>query len=262
MSNAFTQTVEERLDSAEVVDHSPTLGRLWGIVTELRDKVAAATELATDPALAPFAEYGTPDGSVIGRMVGHTGPLVEHFVTSYLAAPASGFTNLHFNLWLRPEVRTPHISVVFGTFPDLFFFADYVPRVDPWVDAEYLDRYYEPVNDLALRLHEDPAFTRFVSRTVYMRQAASPNAQCFTAEPTAENIAAVAGVAHGLLDHWLTYLRDPEPVPAEEQPLLRDRDRALRRHAGERDPANGIGVRMFGEERTQELLSALWGWDR
>ncbi|NJN44722.1 MAG: red chlorophyll catabolite reductase, partial [Anaerolineae bacterium] len=51
-------------------------------------------------------------------------------------------------------------------------------------------------------------------------------------------------------------------VPAEDRPALAARDLHLRRSICERDPANAIAVRLFGEEMTESLVRALWGGDR
>ena len=40
------------------------------------------------------------------------------------------------------------------------------------------------------------------------------------------------------------------------------RDLAVRRNVADRDPANAMGVRFFGEEMTERLVRSLWGGDR
>lgn len=50
--------------------------------------------------------------------------------------------------------------------------------------------------------------------------------------------------------------------PAEEQAALAARDLHIRRAIAERDPANPIGAKLFGEQMANRLVRGLWGGDR
>ena len=69
-------------------------------------------------------------------------------------------------------------------------------------------------------------------------------------------------LAHRRLDQWLQWVAEAEPVPRERRQQLAADDLARRRNIAERDPANIMGVRFFGEEMTDRLVRALWGGDR
>jgi hypothetical protein len=64
------------------------------------------------------------------------------------------------------------------------------------------------------------------------------------------------------LDRWLRWVDEAPPTDPAERPALAARDEAIRRNVAERDPANVMGVRYFGEEMTADLVRALWGGDR
>lgn len=59
---------------------------------------------------------------------------------------------MRLTLWLSPLIQVPHLAFEFGTKPDLFFYIDYIPRVDLWSDLSYTESYYEPVNATYLEL--------------------------------------------------------------------------------------------------------------
>ena len=53
-----------------------------------------------------------------------------------------------------------------------------------------------------------------------------------------------------------------DPVPPERRAQLAADDLARRRNIAERDPANVMSVRFFGQELSDRLVRTLWGGDR
>ncbi|BAY99362.1 red chlorophyll catabolite reductase [Tolypothrix tenuis PCC 7101] len=72
----------------------------------------------------------------------------------------------------------------------------------------------------------------------------------------------LVAIAHEMLDRWLVWVEEAEPVPENAREALANRDLWLRRSSAERDPDNQIAVQMFGEELTDKLVRSLWGADR
>jgi len=72
----------------------------------------------------------------------------------------------------------------------------------------------------------------------------------------------ISELAHDRVDRWLEFVDQAEPVPQERRAQLAADDLARRRNIAERDPANVMGVRFFGEELTDRLVRSLWGGDR
>lgn len=253
------KSIQELLDESPATDNTTTLGRLWGVMGELRAKLLARFELHPNPDTEDLRAYGTADGRFRGEMFTFRGPVIDYLVSSWIGNPALGFTNLHLNIWLKPHLRVPHLGIVFGTIPDLFFYADYVPRTDLWVDLDYLDRYYEPLNPGYLELRGDARLKPFVSLSTYIRQAQSPAALAYTAPVNDDTISLVTAAAHERLDRWLDWMEQPEVTPEADRAAMAQRDLAIRRATGQRDPANAIGVRAFGAEYAGRLLAGLWG---
>jgi hypothetical protein len=255
------KTIEEIMEEKGTFDASTILDRFWAEMALLRGKLFDAVELHPHEQWQDLKSYESIDGGAHGELLAYRGPKVDYFVNSYLGNPALGFTNVHFNIWTSPDYLTPHMGIVFGTIPDLFFYVDFTSRLDCVEHGDYLDRYHGTLNDEWLRDRSDDAFTPFVSVDPYIRLSASPVAQGYSAELTEENIQKVFALAHKYLDQWIAWIADPEPTPAELVESVRRRDTAIRKQQGFRDPANPIGVRMFGEERGRYLLSGLWGMD-
>jgi hypothetical protein len=254
-------TMSSLVDAKPNVDITEAYADLWKLLAELKDKVFARFELQPDPSTAEFATYGGPEGPR-GELTAYVGPEVDWAVHSWLGNPQYSFSNMHLTVWLGPQVKVPHLGIAFGTMPDLWCYLDYVPRSDLMVDLEALDTYYEPTNEqwLALRARDDVG--PFISRALYVREALSETAVCFSAAYTPELIARLSELAHAHVDRWLAWVDAAAPTPEDERAPLATRDEAVRRNVAERDPANEMGVRYFGQEMTDRLVAALWGGGR
>lgn len=258
---AKVKTIEEIMAEKGAFDATTILDRYWAEMEALRGKLLASVDLEPHENFQDIRTFDSEDGVIRGELLAFKGAKIDYFVNSYIGNPALGFTNVHFNLWVAPEYLTPHMGIVFGTIPDLFFYTDFTARVDPVLDGAYLDRYHGTVNAEWLADRADDAFTPFTSIDPYIRLSASPVAQGYSAELTEENLQKVFSIAHRYLDTWLGWIADAEPTPPELIESVRARDTAIRKQQGFRDPANPIGVKFFGEEKGRYLLSGLWGMD-
>ena len=254
-------SIEEVLEARPELDNSEVFGELAGIMRELRQKMLDNFELTPSPANAKYGSYTAPNGACKGSLNTFHGPEIEWLVDSWMGNPASGFTNMHFNTWLRADTRVPHLAIVLGTIPDVFFYFDFVPRTDLTTDVDYLDRYYEWLNTKFIAFHEDPAMKPFVSRNNYMRQAISPSGLCFTCSRDPRNVALLRATAHALMDQWIAWVKAGDPVLVHEQPSLSARDLFLRRTVAERDPANALAEKLLGKREMETLVHLLWGLD-
>lgn len=253
------KSIEELLAEQPVIDNNSLLGRLWGIMGELKRRLGERFDLHPVEEVAEFKRYGSPEGPR-GELFAFRGPDLDYVAYSWIGNPALGFTNMHLNIWLHPRYRVPDLGIVFGTVPQLFFYMDYVPRADLWLDHDYMDRYFSPLNPRFLELHNDPRLKPFISQEVWIRQAASPCAYSFTAETSDETVELARRLAHEMMDRWLGWLETPEMVSGpEEEALNARRLETIRKTHGYRDPANPIGEKFFGKEMAQRLLEALWG---
>lgn len=244
-------------------NNTPVFDQLWGITNELRQKIDARFELHPEPCTKDLHAYSNVDGTVKGSLQNFSGNEIDWLVHSWLRNPQRNFHTMRLTTWLKPHIRVPHLAFEFGTMPNLlFFYIDYIPRTDLLTDLEYLDRYYEPVEQTYLTLQANPNLSLFTRKGVYMRLFESPINLCYTCAVTEDSLELIRTVANEMLDRWLIWVNEAEPVPEDTRATLAQRDLFLRRTSAERDPGNQMVVRMFGEELAGKLIRALWGGNR
>ena len=254
--------VEEIFDRRAKRDTTAVVEHLWATTEELMSKLRDRFELARDPSTADLESYRGAAEYPAGRLAAYTGPEIDWLVHSWMGNPPLGFTNMHVTVWLGPHIEVPHFGFACGTLPDVWFYVDYNPRSDLMLDTDALERYYQPLNEQFLALRADPGLVPFTSKALYVRQALSHVALCFTTEATPQRLAQIRELAHDRLDRWLHHLDEAEPTRPDRRALLAVHDLTRRRNIAERDPANVMGVRFFGEAMTDRLVRALWGGDR
>ncbi|MDD9370745.1 MAG: hypothetical protein PV358_11580 [Acidimicrobiales bacterium] len=254
--------VADLVDEGGAQDNTAVFDRLWGLLGEVRAKVDARLPTTPDASVAEFNELDTESGQKV-RFQASSSDEVDWLVHSWIGQPEAGFSNMHLTAWLGPQVDVPHLGLAWGTIPDVWFYCDLIPRSDLWTDLPSLDRYYEPWNERWLDVREQhPELKVFTSRSLYVRQGLSEVAYVYTSPRSDGIIDLMRDLVHERVDAWLGWLDEAEPVPADRRAALAERDLAIRRNIAERDPANVLGVRFFGEETTARLVRSLWGGDR
>ncbi|GJM42274.1 MAG: hypothetical protein DHS20C20_25560 [Ardenticatenaceae bacterium] len=256
-----TQSIAEMVDERPSVNNQAVFDALWGITTELKEKVFARFALTPDPCSAKFQPYGEDD-KPRGFLSTFAGTEIDWLVYSWVGTPGTSFTNMHLTINVGPQVKVPHFGFALGTAPDIFMYMDYLPRVDVWADATYADKYLQPANERFLQLRNDGRFSPFVSQDMSMRLYQSPTSHCYMVPPTDETLALIRETAHEMLDRWIGWFDDAAPVPEADRPALAARDLYMRQTICERDPANAIADRLFGEANAAELVQTLWGGNR
>lgn len=256
-----TQSIADIHDTAALTDTTAEFLQLQTAMSAMFERVQARFELEPDPAVEEFHSYGVAGGPS-GSINAYAGPEIDWLVHSWIGDPEKGFTNLHLTIWNGPQTWVPHFGMAWGTLPDYWYFVDLVPRKDPLADPAYLDRYYEPHNEQYMALRHEPGFSPFVSQTLYVRQSVSHTALCFVCERTERSAERMIELAEGRLTDWLACMDEGDPVAPSERAALAERDLFVRRTIADRDPANVMGVRFFGEDMTERLVRALWGGDR
>ena len=245
------------------VDNRQTFDALWQNLGDLFKKVEARFALTPDASTASLQPYHAIDGSGAGgHLSTFSGPEIDWLVFSWVGNPKASFSNMHLTVSLSSKIDAPHLGLAFGTAPHLFFYMDFIPRMDLAANPAYMDTYYEELNEEHLRLHENPAFTAFVSRSLYMRVTQTAASLCFTADDTDENRATLRDTSERMVAQWLANVEKANAVPPAERPALAARDESIRRAIAERDPMNALVQRMYGAELTSKLVKALWGGDR
>jgi hypothetical protein len=257
------KSVVEMVAERPEVDNSSAFDELWGVFNQLRGKVDARFELQMDESTRDLQPYhALPGVDASGFLSAYSGDELDWFVHSWIGNPRRTFVNMHLTLWLPATTRVPHLAFALATLPDIFFYMDYIPRVDLAADPAYLDKYYDPVNARSIELRENPDLRWFFSKSLYVRQALSETAFCYTCDNTPANLALVRTLANEMIDRWMGWLAAGDPTPAAEQAALAARDLFIRRTIAERDPANVLADKMFGGDLSNRLVRALWGGDR
>lgn len=230
---------------------------LQSILNELYGEVTHHFAILPKPD-QPFESFSSPDNTVTGSLLTSTGKEIDKLVYSWLNAAQLRFSTMRLTIWLSPLIQVPHLAFEFGTNPNLFFYMDYIPRVDLWTDLSYAEHYYEPTNSTYLELRDNPNLSVFVSKALYVRQLQSPAHLCFTCSGTEDSLSLIRRTAHEMCSRWLTWVDQATPVPADTQAVLAERDLRMRRISAERDPGNAVAAKIFGAEFTNQLVRSLW----
>jgi len=257
-----SSSLVELLAAQPNVDSTGWFGKLWEITRELSEKLTARFELRPDGSTEQFANYESLDGNAKGSLNTFTGPEIDWLVHAHIGNPKFSFTNMHFTVWLGPQIKAPHFGMAMGTMPDIFIYFDYVPRVDLMTDLEYLDKYYEPVNAKWREFQDNPEYRPFVSRNLYMRTSVSQTGFVYLVTPSDNAVSEIRDLAHFMFDGWLKNVNEAPATPENERTALSARDLHVRRAIADRDPANVVGEQLFGKETADKLVRGLWGGDR
>ncbi|BAY87417.1 red chlorophyll catabolite reductase [Calothrix parasitica NIES-267] len=241
-------------------DNKYLFEQLWGITCELKQKIETRFDLHLKTSTQDLQEFSSQDGNLKGSLNALKGEEIDWLVHSWLGNPGkSNFSTMRLTTWLSSHVQVPHLAFEFGTLPHILFYMDYIPRTDLYTDLEYLNRYYEPVNETFLKLQANSDLTPFVSKSAYIRSFQSPVSLCYTCLPNGDTINLIRTVANEMTERWLTWVDEAASVPENMRPGLTERDLFIRRKSSENDPGNQMAAQMLGTELTDKLVKALWG---
>lgn len=258
-----TKSLIDQIDANPGVDNSETFEALWALLGELFEKVQSRFELSSDASTEDLRPYEAIDGSGAGGYLStYVGPEIDWLVYSWVGNPKMSFTNMHLTVSLGPQVDAPNLGLAFGTTPDLFVYIDYSARKDLASNPEYMDKYYVEANQQYLDWQENPDFTSFISRDLYMRVTQTPTSLCISAPDSEENMAEIRQVSHKMVDQWIANVDKADAIPVADRPAQMARDEKVRRSVADRDPMNEMVQRMYGKDQAERLTKALWGGDR
>ncbi len=266
MSETATRTdnlksVKELIAERPAVDNTATFAAVRSIQMRMWAKITSRfTDLAMHSATKRFQPYASLDGSAKGELAGYTSSDVEWAVCSWVGNPSQSFCNMHVTVWMKADIDLPHLAFACGTFPVIFFFLDYIPRVEPQLAPDYQQKYMQPANAKYLELMSDKRMMPFVSQNLHVRCAVSPIGLNFIAppdSPDAVDIFEAAAEEH--FDRWIGWSHDTTAIPEDKRTSIAERDLAIRRNTAELDPANAVVEKLYGKELTDGLVRGLWG---
>lgn len=254
-----TKTIHEFLAENPNVDVSEHWKRLWGIQTSIIERVQARFPVSKHPSCEGREYFTSADERMEGSFTGYSGSEVEWLVHSWIGNRKASILDINATVFLGQQTNTPHLIVIFGTIPKLFFYADYTPRVDIRTDIDYVRRYYEPGNEEYLKFRSNPNWTWSVSHGTYLRGLLSPICLSMIGELNDENIDACENYLGPFLDRWFGWLDDAEPLPEQEQAAQRAHDHRVRELGYREDPMNALVVPVFGADEFNRMLELRMG---
>jgi Red chlorophyll catabolite reductase (RCC reductase) len=246
-----------------MIERQPVFEQLWSITNELHRKLDARFKLHPEPSTYDLQKYSSSDGNIKGSLTAFSGEEIDWLVHSWLGNPEkSNFSTMRLTTWLRSHIQVPHLAFEFSCSSNILFYIDYIPRTELLTDLEYLERYYEPVNQTYLQLQTDRRLSLFTSKSLYIRLFQSPISLCYTCSASEDTLELIRTVAREMLDRWLLWVDEAEPVPEDARAALAARDLLMRHTSAEYDPGNKLAAQMLGQELTDKLVRSLWGGDR
>jgi hypothetical protein len=202
------------------------------------------------------------NGQLEGSFNSYTGENMDWLVHSWLGNRKRSILDINATAFLGQETRVPHLTVIFGTIPRLYFYAEYTPRMDLRTNPDYLNKYYEPVNKDFLEFRDHPNWTRFVSHGTYLRSFMSPICVSSHAELNDENIDYCETYLKTFIDRWFAWLDEAETVPLSERDALQTYDLKVRELGYRNDPMNVLPIQIFGAEEANRMLEMRIGVDQ
>ena len=241
-----TKTIMEFLAESPNVDVSRAWERCWNIHAKIADRVQARFDVQRHPQTQGEDYWTSPDGQLEGCFKAYSGTEVDWLVHSWLGNRKASILDMNATVFLSQQNRVPHLGIIFGTIPKLYFYAEYMPRVDLRTNYDYLLKYYEPANAQFLKFRSDPAWTRFVSHGTYLRAMMSPIATSSHAELNDDNIGTCEKYLVQFVDRWFKWQDDAETVPEEERAAQQAFDYKVRELGYRTDPMNVLPQKVLG----------------
>ena len=261
--SADTKTIDQFLAESPNVDVSRAWERCYGILSGIKERIAEKLPVERHPSCAGREYYTSPDGAFEGSFNAFTGQGVEWLVNSWLGNRKASILDMNATCFLGQETDTPHLIVIFGTLPKLFFYADYVPRRNLMTDMDYLDYYYGgEVNEEWVKLRGNEQLHWLVSHGTYMRSLLSPVGISMAGDLNDTNIDTFEAYAERFVSRWLGWLDNPRTVPEAEWAELQRYDHRVRALGYERDPMNKLAVQVFGADQVDRMIDMRKGTEQ
>lgn len=250
------KTIHEFLADNPNVDVSRQWERCWNIHGKIAERILAYFgEAKLHPISAGAEYYQSANQQMEGAFFGYTGGGVDWFVRSWMGNRKASIIDMNINVVLDQHTRVPNLMIIFGTVPNLLFYADYVPRVDIKVNEDYVKRYYEGeanTDYLAFRANTDYVWS--ASHSPVIRGMQSPVCSSYITALNDEHIDQCEAYLEKFVDRWFRWLDEAEDVPHEERDAQQHYDFTYREYTNRSDPMNVLAERVWGPDDFRHML--------
>ena len=255
------KTIHEFLEDNPNVDVSKQWERCWNIHGKINDRIL---KYFGDAKLHPISEdaeyYTSPDEQMEGSFFGYTGGGIDWYVRSWLGNRKASIIDMNINVTLSQNIKVPNLMIIFGTVPNLLFYADYVARSDVKVDEAYVQKYYEgEANQDYIEFRANTDFVWSASHGPAIRGMQSPVCSSYITELTDEHIDQCEAYLEKFVDRWFRWVEEALEVPVEERDALQNYDFAYREYTNRSDPMNVLAERIFGADEAKHMLDRRGG---
>lgn len=255
-----TKTIHEFLAENPNVDVSKQWERCWNIHGKIADRIIKYFDAELHPISADAEYYTSPDGQMEAAFFGYTGRDMDWFVRSWLGNRQASIIDMNINVVLGQETQVPNLMIIFGTVPNLLFYADYVSRVDVKVSEDYVNKYYGgDVNTDYLEFRSNTDFVWSASHGPAIRGMQSPVCSSYISDLTDEHIDLCEAYLEKFVDRWFRWLDDAEKLPLEQRDVQQQYDFTYRDFTNRSDPMNVLAERAFGPEQAKCMLDRRGG---
>jgi hypothetical protein len=250
-----TKTIHEFLAENPNVDVSKQWERCWNIHGKIADRIIKRFDAKLHPISADSEYYTSPDGQMEASFYGYTGTDMDWFVRSWLGNRKASIIDMNINVVLGQETQVPNLMIIFGTVPNLLFYADYVSRVDVKVNEDYLNQYYGgDANKEYLEFRSNTDFVWSASHGPGIRGMQSPVCSSYITDLTDEHIDLCEAYLTKFVDRWFRWLDDADTLPLEQRDAQQQYDFTYRDFTNRSDPMNVLAERAFGAEQAKFML--------
>lgn len=255
-----TKTIHEFLAENPNVDVSQQWERCWKIHSKIAGRIIERFDAKLHPISEGAEYYTSPDGQMEASFHGYTGNDLDWFVRAWLGNRKASIIDMNINVALGQGTQVPNLMLIFGTVPNLLFYADYVSRVDVKVSEEYVDKYYSgEANQDYLDFRSNTDFVWSASHGPAIRGMQSPVCSSYITDLTDEHIDQCEAYLDKFVDRWFRWLDEAEPLPREQRDAQQQYDFTYRDFTNRSDPMNVLAERAFGAERAQFMLDRRGG---
>jgi len=249
------KTIHEFLADNPNVDVSKQWERCWGIHSKIADKIIKQFNAKLHPISEDVEYYTSQDGAMEGAFFGYTGDDMDWFVRSWIGNRKASIIDMNINVTLGQKTRVPNLMIIFGTVPNLLFYADYVSRVDVKVSEDYVNKYYEgEVNKDYLEFRANTDFVWSASHGPVIRGMQSPVCSSYITELTDAHLDQCEVYLEKFVDRWFKWVDEAEELPEDQRDAQQQYDFTYRDYTNRGDPMNVLAERAFGAEQGQFML--------